>query len=58
MYQVKFLQANQLNLLEELINMWLRDQNEVTIVDIKFETNVLQTGSTEYIAIMVYQIEK
>ena len=58
MYQAKFLQANQLNLLKELINMWLSDQNDVSVVDIKFHSQVLPTGSTEYIAVMVYQSEQ
>lgn len=53
MYQVKILQANQVDILEELINMWLKE-TESTVVDIKFESNNVN-GSTDYIAIMVYQ---
>ncbi|MFV9509875.1 hypothetical protein [Tepidibacillus sp. LV47] len=57
MYQVKILQANQLNLLEELINMWLREQKDVNVVDMKFHSNVVAPGNVEYVVIMVYQTQ-
>ncbi|TCS82922.1 hypothetical protein [Tepidibacillus fermentans] len=58
MYQVKILQANQLNLLEELINIWLKEQKDVNVVDMKFHSNVLAPGQTEYVVIMVYQTQQ
>ncbi|WP_153012014.1 MULTISPECIES: hypothetical protein [Tepidibacillus] len=57
MYQVKILQANQNDILEELINMWLREQTEVNVVDIKFQSHSLSTGMTEYVAVMVYEVQ-
>ena len=51
MYQVKILHASQVDILEELINMWLKEQIDVNVVDIKFYSN-----ANENIAILVYQI--
>ena len=55
MYQVKILQANQLNLLEEVMNMWLSEKKDVSVVDMKFQSNVVAPGKMEYIVIMIYQ---
>lgn len=55
MYQVKLLQANQINALEELMNMWLKEQIGLEVVDIKFHSNSQVNGMAEYIAVMVYQ---
>ncbi len=54
MYQVKILQANQLEILEELMNMWLKEEKDMAVVDIKFQT-ISNNGMTEYIGIMIYQ---
>lgn len=56
MFQVKILHANQISILEELINMWLKEQTEVEVADIKYHSNVLPSGTVEHIAIMVYQL--
>jgi len=55
MYQVKILHANQIDLLEELINMWLKEQQEVEVLDLKFHSNAIGNGMTEYLAVMIYQ---
>ena len=57
MYQVKILQATQLSLLEELMNMWLSDQKDVNVVDMKFHSNVIAQGKMEYVVVMVYQTQ-
>lgn len=54
MYQVKIVKANQVEILEELINMWLRENININVVDIKTHTSV-NNGVSEYIAVMVYE---
>jgi len=55
MYQVKILHANQLDIVEDLINMWLRENTAVNVVDIKFQNTLRENNEVEYIAIMIYQ---
>lgn len=54
MYQVKIVKANQIEILEELINMWLRENININVVDIKTHTSV-NNGASEYIAVLVYE---
>lgn len=54
MYQVKIVKANQVEILEELINMWLRENININVVDIKTHTSS-NNGVSEYIAVMVYE---
>lgn len=54
MYQIKIISTSQIDMLEELINMWLRENANVNVVDIKFNSNI-NNGLAEYVAIMIYQ---
>lgn len=54
MFQIKILKANQIEILEELMNMWLKDRTDVNVVDIKFNT-ISNSGINEFYAIMIYQ---
>lgn len=54
MYQVKILRANQVEILEELINMWLRENINLNVVDIKYQISLIN-GLTEHTAMLVYQ---
>lgn len=54
MYQVKIVKANQVEILEELINIWLRENININVVDIKTHTSI-NNGTSEYIAVMIYE---
>ena len=54
MFQVKILKANQIEILEEIMNMWLKNQTDVNVVDIKFNS-ISSSDVNEFIAIMIYQ---
>ncbi|GEM_PF-5710848 len=58
MYQIKIFNSHDLQILEDLINMWLMEHANLNVVDIKFTSNSTTTNNywnKEYAGIIVWE---